>query len=182
MSRLLLFNKPYGALCTFTDPQGRSNLSDFIDVPDVYAAGRLDANSEGLLLLTDDGAMQDRISHPRHGKEKGYWVQVEGLPTDEALQKLKSGVTIKGRKTRPARACRIDEPTIWPRTPPVRFRAQIPTAWIELHISEGMNRQVRRMTASVGFPTLRLVRFQIGPYLLGDLQPGEWRQVEGSTS
>jgi 23S rRNA pseudouridine2457 synthase len=177
MSRLLLFNKPYGVLCTFTDPEDRPNLSHFVNVPKVYAAGRLDSNTEGLMVLTDDGALQDRISHPRNGKEKGYWAQVEGIPEARALQTLRNGVTIKGRQTRPARVRQIEAPTLWDRDPPVRFRAHIPTSWLELFIQEGMNRQVRRMTAAAGFPTLRLVRFQVGPYLLGALKPGEWREV-----
>jgi 23S rRNA pseudouridine2457 synthase len=177
MARTLLFNKPFGVLCTFTDPEGRPTLADYIEVPDVYAAGRLDRDSEGLLLLTDDGALQHRISHPRHGKEKGYWVQVEGLPDAEALQRLCRGVVIKGRKTRPATVQAIEAPDLWERNPPVRFRKSVPTSWLELRIQEGMNRQVRRMTAAVGFPTLRLVRFQIGVYELGALQPGEWKEI-----
>jgi len=177
MARILLFNKPYGVLCTFTDPEDRPNLSHFVNVPEVYAAGRLDANSEGLLVLTDDGVLQDRISHPRHGKAKGYWVQVEGIPEEADLQKLRAGVTIKGRQTRPARVQQIDPPSLWERDPPVRFRASIPTSWLEVYIQEGMNRQVRRMTAAVGFPTLRLVRFQVGTYTLGTLGSGEWREL-----
>jgi 23S rRNA pseudouridine2457 synthase len=177
MARTILFNKPFGVLCTFTDPEGRPTLADFIDVPGVYAAGRLDRDSEGLLLLTDDGDLQHRISDPRHAKEKGYWVQVEGLPDDEALERLRRGVLVKGRQTRPARVQSIEAPDLWERDPPVRFRKSVPTSWLELFLQEGMNRQVRRMTAAVGFPTLRLVRFGIGPYELGELQPGQWREV-----
>ena len=177
MARTILLNKPYGVLCTFTDPEGRPTLADFVQVPKVYAAGRLDRDSEGLLVLTDDGALQHRISHPRHGKTKGYWVQVEGQPDPEALRRLAQGVVIKGRKTRPAKVRAIDAPELWARNPPVRFRKTVPTAWLELYIHEGMNRQVRRMTAAVGFPTLRLVRFQVGAYELGSLQPGEWREA-----
>ena len=176
MSRVLLLNKPFGVLCTFTDPQGRATLADFVGVPGVYAAGRLDRDSEGLLVLTDDGALQHKISHPRHGKEKGYWVQVEGIPTFAAVLELQRGVVIKGRRTRPARVRTIPPPSLWPRDPPVRFRKHIPTSWLEMFIQEGMNRQVRRMTAAVGFPTLRLVRFQVGNHQLGDLPPGSWRE------
>ena len=178
MARTLLFNKPYGVLCTFTDPQGRPTLADFVDVPGVYAAGRLDRDSEGLMVLTDDGALQHQISHPRHGKSKLYWVQVEGEPDAQALQSLREGVVIKGRKTRPARVRGIEPPELWERNPPVRFRKTVPTRWLELSIQEGMNRQVRRMTAAVGHPTLRLVRVQVGAYSLGSLGPGEWRELD----
>jgi 23S rRNA pseudouridine2457 synthase len=177
MARILLLNKPYGVLCTFTDPEGRPTLADLVSIPRVYAAGRLDRDSEGLLVLTDDGALQHQISHPRHGKEKGYWVQVEGEPSAAALQQLRQGVAIKGGQTRPARVRIIPAPQLWPRDPPVRFRKTVPTCWLELYIQEGMNRQVRRMTAAVGHPTLRLVRFQVGEYLLEDLGLGEWRDV-----
>jgi len=176
MSRVLLLNKPYGVLCTFTDPQGRGTLADYVRVPGVYAAGRLDRDSEGLLVLTDDGRLQHKISHPQHGKEKGYWVQVEGIPDAEALNRLRTGVEVKRRRTRPAKVRLIPPPPLWPRDPPVRFRKHIPTSWLEVYLQEGMNRQVRRMTAAVGFPTLRLVRFQVGVYLLGDLKPGLWRE------
>ena len=177
MARILLLNKPYGVLCTFTDPEGRPTLADFVAVPRVYAAGRLDRDSEGLLVLTDDGALQHQISHPRHGKEKGYWVQVEGDPSAAALQQLRRGVAIKGGETRPARVRIIPAPQLWQRDPPVRFRKTVPTCWLELYIQEGMNRQVRRMTAAVGHPTLRLVRFQVGDYQLEGLELGEWRDV-----
>lgn len=179
MPRLILFNKPYDVLCQFTDSEGRQTLADFIDIKGVYPAGRLDRDSEGLLLLTDDGALQAQISSPRFGKEKTYWVQVDGEITDQALQQLCDGVELKDGPTRPARARRMEEPAgLWPRNPPVRFRKAIPTRWIELTLTEGRNRQVRRMTAAVGFPTLRLIRARIGDWSLGELQPGQWRQIE----
>lgn len=174
---VLLFNKPFGVLTKFTDGGSRPTLADYIDVPGVYPAGRLDKDSEGLLILTDDGALQHQLSHPRFGKEKGYLVQVDRLPDDEALEALRRGVRLKDGPTRPARVRRIDAPELWPRDPPVRFRKNVPTAWLELFITEGRNRQVRRMTAAVGFPTLRLVRFQVGDHQLGDLAPGTWREV-----
>ena len=176
--RLIAFNKPYGVLSQFT-PEGRwAGLKDYIDLPGVYVAGRLDADSEGLLLLTSDGQLQARISDPRHKMEKTYWVQVEGVPDESALQALRSGVVLNDGPTRPARARRMDVPTsLWERTPPVRFRQAIPTSWIELCIREGRNRQVRRMTAAVGYPTLRLVRAAIGPYSLEGLAPGSWQAV-----
>lgn len=180
MPRLVLFNKPYNVLCQFTDadPQHsstRENLSDYLHIDKVYPAGRLDRDSEGLLLLTDSGTLQHQIAHPKHSKEKSYWVQVDGTITDHAIQELRSGVKLKDGQTRPARARKIEEPELWPRTPPVRFRKQIPTSWLELTISEGKNRQIRRMTAAVGFPTLRLVRHRIGRWSLDELQPGEFR-------
>ncbi len=174
---LLRFNKPYGVLSQFT-PEGRwRGLSEFIDIPGVYACGRLDADSEGLLLLTSDGVLQARISDPRYKMEKTYAVQVEGTPSDAALQALRTGVQLSDGLTLPAKARVIDEPAaLWPRTPPVRVRQTIPTAWLELTISEGRNRQVRRMTAAVGLPCLRLIRSAIGPYALDGLAPGafEW--------
>jgi 23S rRNA pseudouridine2457 synthase len=175
---LIAFNKPYGTLCQFTAEPGRACLADFVRVPDVYPAGRLDADSEGLLLLTDDGALQARIADPRHKLEKVYWVQVEGEPDDRALRALAAGVDLPDGRTRPAKARRIDGPAIWPRVPPIRERRHIPTAWIELAIREGRNRQVRRMTAKVGHPTLRLVRARIGPWSLDGLGPGEWREAD----
>ena len=174
---IVLLHKPYDVLCQFTDAQGRATLADHVRVPGVYAAGRLDRDSEGLLVLTDDGALQHRLAHPSFEKRKGYWVQVEGTPTPSALAQLAAGVTIGGVRTRPAEVREIPEPPVGPRDPPIRFRKTVPTAWLELFITEGMNRQVRRMTAAVGLPTLRLVRFAVGPFTLGDLAPGAWRDV-----
>lgn len=174
--RLLLFNKPFGVLCRFTDPDNRPTLADYIPIPDVYPAGRLDADSEGLVLLTDDGALQQRISSPRFKLPKIYWVQVEGTPTPEALARLARGVLLKDGLTLPAEVRPIPPPDLWPRTPPIRERRAIPTSWLELTLREGRNRQVRRMTAAVGLPTLRLVRMAIGPWRLGELRPGEWRE------
>jgi len=178
MARLLIFNKPHGVLCQFTGEAGQRTLKDFIAVPGVYAAGRLDADSEGLLVLTDDGALQAAIANPRHELEKGYWVQVEGAPGEAQLAALREGMALRDGPTRPARARAIDEPQgLWPRDPPIRFRKAIPTAWIEIHLREGRNRQVRRMTAHVGLPTLRLVRFRVGPWTVEGLAPGAWREV-----
>jgi 23S rRNA pseudouridine2457 synthase len=175
-SHLICFNKPYGVLSQFTTEGRWRGLKDFIEVPGVYVAGRLDADSEGLLLLTSDGQLQARISDPRHKMEKTYWVQVEGLPDGEALNRLREGVQLNDGLTRPARASAMPEPAaLRPRDPPVRFRQHIPTSWIELVIAEGRNRQVRRMTAAVGHPTLRLIRAAIGPYALDGLAPGQWR-------
>ncbi len=174
---LIAFHKPYGVLSKFTDAQGRPTLADYIDLPGVYPAGRLDMDSEGLLLLTDDGALQARLSHPRHGKAKTYWAQVEREPSAEALRALEEGVMIRRRVTKPACARRIDPPALPERDPPVRFRKTVPTAWIELTLREGRNRQVRRMTAAVGHPTLRLVRVAVGEHRLDDLAPGTWRRV-----
>ncbi|MFC3340154.1 pseudouridine synthase [Paracandidimonas soli] len=172
--RLLLLNKPFQVLTQFTDDQGRKTLGDFVKVPGVYPAGRLDYDSEGLLLLTSNGRLQARISNPRHKQPKTYLVQVEGTPSQEQLQKLRQGVILKDGPTLPAEARAIDPPDLWERNPPVRFRKTVPTHWLELTICEGRNRQVRRMTAAVGLPTLRLVRTRIGPWSLRDLQPGEW--------
>ncbi|MGQ3101438.1 MAG: pseudouridine synthase [Sphingopyxis solisilvae] len=180
MSRLILFNKPYGVLSQFTDrgtPEARATLSDYIDVPGVYPAGRLDRDSEGLLILTDDGALQARISSPKHKMPKTYLAQVEGEPDDAALAALARGVTLNDGPTRPATVRRIDPPQLWDRDPPVRYRKSVPDSWLELTITEGRNRQVRRMTAAVGFPTLRLVRWRIGGWEIGDLAVGEWREV-----
>jgi 23S rRNA pseudouridine2457 synthase len=175
MPRLIALNKPFGVLTKFTDADGRPTLADHVDVKGVYPVGRLDKDSEGLVLLTDDGGLQHRLAHPSKGKAKVYWVQVEREPDDEALRALRRGVDIKGGRTRPARVRRLEPPDLWDRNPPVRFRKSVPTAWLELAITEGRNRQVRKMTAAVGHPTLRLVRVAIGPYRLGTLMPGQWR-------
>lgn len=176
MPRVLLFNKPFGVLTQFTSSEGRATLADYIKVPGVYAAGRLDADSEGLLVLTDDGALQARISHPRHKLEKTYWAQVEGIPDAAALERLRRGVDLGDFHTRPCRARLIDEPeNLWPRDPPIRYRKEIPTSWVELVIAEGKNRQVRRMTAKVGYPTLRLIRWAVGEMTLAGLANGESR-------
>ncbi|MFD1253082.1 Ribosomal large subunit pseudouridine synthase E [Devosia equisanguinis] len=175
MSRLILFNKPFNVLTQFTG-EGRT-LAEFIDVPGVYAAGRLDKDSEGLLLLTDDGKLQARIADPKFKLEKTYLVQVEGVPTPEALERLRRGVELNDGPTRPAKVEMIEPPELWPRDPPVRFRKSVPDSWLSLTISEGRNRQVRRMTAAVGFPTLRLVRGRIGDWTLEGLAPGDWRDV-----
>jgi len=174
---LIAFNKPYGVLCQFTDRSTppRRTLAEFGLPPDVYAAGRLDHDSEGLLLLTDDGGLAHTLTDPRHKQPKTYWVQVEGEPSDVQLEALRRGVVLNDGPTRPAKARRIDTPSLWPRDPPVRFRKTVPDAWLEIVIGEGRNRQVRRMTAAVGLPTLRLVRVAIGPHRLGDLAPGAWR-------
>ena len=174
---LLAFNKPYGVLCQFTDRSvpPRPTLSGFGLPADVYPAGRLDFDSEGLLLLTDDGALAHRLTDPRHKQPKTYWVQVEGEPDPAQLAALQDGVALRDGRTRPARARRIDPPGLWPRNPPIRVRKTVPDAWLELEIREGRNRQVRRMTAAVGLPTLRLVRVAAGGMALGDLAPGQWR-------
>lgn len=178
MARLILFNKPYGVLSQFT-PEGRwQGLRDHLALPGVYAAGRLDADSEGLLILTDDGILQSRIADPKHKLPKTYWAQVDGAPDEAALDSLRRGVDLGDFVTRQALARLIDEPAgLWPRNPPIRFRQAIPTSWIELTITEGKNRQVRRMTAKIGFPTLRLIRATIGEWSLGTLQPGEWKEL-----
>ncbi len=177
---LILFNKPFGVLCQFTDePTGppRPTLADFIDRPGVYPAGRLDHDSEGLLILTDDGGLQARISNPRFKMPKTYLVQVEGDPDDAALEPLRRGVKLKDGMTLPAEVERIDDPALWPRDPPVRFRKTVPDCWLRLTIREGRNRQVRRMTAAVGLPTLRLVRWRIGDWTLDGLPQGEWLEA-----
>jgi len=182
MARLILFNKPYGVLCQFTDrgTEGstRPTLSAFIDVTGVYPAGRLDLDSEGLLLLTDDGRLQSRIADPKFKTAKTYLAQLEGNVTDDALATLGSGVRLKDGITRPAEAERIPVPDLWLRDPPIRFRKNIPDGWIRLTIREGRNRQVRRMTAAVGHPTLRLVRWSIGDWSLDGIAPGEWRSLD----
>jgi 23S rRNA pseudouridine2457 synthase len=177
MATLLLFNKPYGVLSQFTSPDGAPTLAAYIDVPGVYVAGRLDKDSEGLLALTDDGGLQHRISSPKHKLAKTYWAQVEGEPDDQALARLRAGVELNDGWTKPAKARRLPEPEVWPRTPPIRVRQSIPTAWIELQLTEGRNRQVRRMTAAVGYPTLRLIRYAIGRWTLDGIAPGEFVEL-----
>jgi 23S rRNA pseudouridine2457 synthase len=180
---LILFNKPYGVLCQFTDRSDppKRTLADYIHAPDVYPAGRLDFDSEGLLVLTDDGALAHRLTDPRHKLAKTYVVQVEGTPDREALDRLRNGVVLNDGTTRPAEVDALSEAPswIWPRDPPVRFRKRVPDAWLQLTIHEGRNRQVRRMTAAVGLPTLRLIRLRVGPHALGDLAPGESRAIGG---
>ena len=178
MSRILLFNKPYGVICQFSRDGLHSTLADYISVPDFYPAGRLDTDSEGLLVLTDDGILQHRITDPKHKHPKTYWVQVEGLPNQLALEMLQRGLELKDGLTLPAYAKLIPEPeNLWPRVPSIRERKTIPTSWLELTIREGKNRQVRRMTAAVGHPTLRLIRSAIGEWSLSGLQVGQWREV-----
>jgi len=180
MAKLILLNKPYGVVCQFSGSGERPTLKDFVDVPGVYPAGRLDVDSEGLVVLTDDGGLQASITDPRRKLAKVYRVQVEGVPTREALAKLASGVPLAEGMTRPARARAIEAPeALWPRDPPIRVRRHIPDAWIEIELTEGRNRQVRRMTAAVGLPTLRLVRWRVGPWSLDGLAPGHWREVAG---
>ena len=174
----IAFHKPYGVLPCFTDPDGRPTLADYIDIPGVYAAGRLDLDSEGLMLLTSDGTLSHRITDPQHKLPKVYLVQVERIPDEQALDQLRNGVMLSGTKTRPAEVRLLDEEPALPERPvPIRFRKTVPTCWIEMTIREGMNRQVRRMTASVGHPALRLVRVAVGPVSLGDLAPGIWREL-----
>ncbi len=175
MTTLILFNKPFGVLTQFSGSEAERTLKDYIPLPGIYPAGRLDKDSEGLLLLTDDGKLQHRISDPRHKAWKTYWVQVEGTPDATQLEQLCRGVLLNDGLTRPARARHLPEPILWPRDPPIRVRQHIPTTWIELAIHEGRNRQVRRMTAAVGLPTLRLVRVTVGEWRLDGLQPGEYR-------
>ena len=176
--RTILFNKPYEVLPCFTDPEGRPTLADYIDLPGVYAAGRLDHDSEGLMILTSDGALAHRITDPTHKLKKVYLAQVERVPSEAALNQLRAGVMLSGTRTRPAEVRLLEqEPSLPDRPVPIRFRKTVPTAWMEITLREGMNRQVRRMTAAVGHPTLRLVRVAIGPMALGDLQPGQWREL-----
>ena len=174
MARLILFNKPFGVLSQFTPEADHPCLADYIIQTRVYPAGRLDRDSEGLLLLTDNGKLQQRLTNPRFHKKKRYLVQVEGEISTGALKILRAGVELKDGRTRPASAARIDTPDIWPRVPPIRFRRNVPTSWLSLTLREGRNRQVRRMTAAVGFPTLRLVRVQVADWLLNDIEPGQW--------
>jgi len=180
VSKLVLFNKPYGVLSQFT-PEGKWRaLGEFITLKGVYVAGRLDADSEGLLILTDDGKLQARIADPKHKLEKTYWAQVEGVPAEADLQRLRLGIKLSDFTARPAKVRLIDEPhSLWLRDPPIRFRAAIPTAWLEIRIAEGKNRQVRRMTAAIGYPTLRLIRAAIGAQTVAGLEPGAWQEMEG---
>jgi 23S rRNA pseudouridine2457 synthase len=182
MGRVILFNKPFGVLSQFTDrgndQSPRATLSDFIDVPGVYPAGRLDRDSEGLLVLTDDGRLQARISSPKFKQPKTYLAQIEGTPANEQLDQLRKGVTLKDGPTRPAKVAQIDVPDLWPRDPPVRFRKTVPDAWLRLTITEGRNRQVRRMCAHVGLPCLRLVRWAVGDWSLDGIKPGEWTEAK----
>lgn len=175
---LILLNKPYGVISQFSEHEKHTSLAEFISEKNFYPAGRLDHDSEGLLILTDEGDVQHCLSHPKHKQEKTYWVQVDGDITDEALEQLKKGIKLKDGVTKPAKAKKIAEPKLWPRNPPVRYRAEIPTSWCELCITEGKNRQIRRMTAAVGFPTLRLVRYSIGEFTIDSLAPGEWRKMD----
>jgi 23S rRNA pseudouridine2457 synthase len=178
VSRVIAFNKPYGVLSQFSEETpGAPTLAGFIEVPGVYPAGRLDRDSEGLIILTDDGRLQARIADPKHKMAKIYLVQVEGAPDEAALDRLRRGVELKDGLTRPASVSLVEAPQLWPRDPPVRYRKTVPDSWLSLTISEGRNRQVRRMTAAVGHPTLRLVRWRIGPWAIEGLPPGEWRDV-----
>jgi 23S rRNA pseudouridine2457 synthase len=181
MSRIILFNKPYGVLSRFSPGAGRATLRDFLPVRDVYPAGRLDADSEGLLVLTSDGRLQQRISDPRHKLPKVYWAEVEGVPDEPALAQLRGGVKLRDYTTRPAEVLLSSPPSwVWPRVPPVRFRRHIPTSWLKITLREGRNRQVRRMSAAVGYPTLRLIRFAVGEWTVAGLAPGQWRVLEAT--
>ncbi|TAL56550.1 pseudouridine synthase [Pandoraea sp.] len=181
---LIILNKPFGTICQFSPHPSRPSLADWVNVPNVYPAGRLDADSEGLLLLTDDGRLQAAISHPNHKMPKTYWAQVEGTPSQAAIQALQAGIDLGDFVTQPCQARTIEAPTtLWPRNPPIRYRATIPTSWLEMTLAEGKNRQVRRMTAALGFPTLRLIRVAIGPLNVFDMQlaPGSWRELAPQT-
>ena len=179
MTAVILFNKPYGVICQFSPSPPHATLKDYIDVPDVYPAGRLDTDSEGLVMLTADGALQHRITDPQHKLPKTYFVQVEGAPADAALAPLRDGVQLSDYRARPATAEIVDAPSwVWPRVPPIRVRQAIPTAWLQLTLHEGRNRQVRRMTAAIGFPTLRLIRYSVGSWSIDDLAPGQFRTAD----
>lgn len=175
MANLLLFNKPYGVVCQFSGTEHEQTLADFIAIPDIYPAGRLDKNSEGLLLLTDDGRLQHHLSHPRFNKQKYYWVQVEGRPQETDLLPLRQGLRLQGLKYLPATVKIIAEPKLWPRYPPIRIRQNIPTTWLEIILCEGKNHQIRKMTAAINFPTLRLIRHRIADWAIDDLKPGEYK-------
>lgn len=177
MTQLILFNKPYGIVTQFSGDSPDQTLASFIKMPGFYAAGRLDKNSEGLLLLTNDGSLQHQLTHPKFNKKKYYWVQVEGVPSEEQLQPLRKGLILKDISFLPAEVHLINEPPLWPRNPPIRVRQSIPTSWLEIILREGKNHQVRKMTAAIGYPTLRLVRHKIGEWTLGELQPGEYKIV-----
>lgn len=172
---IVLFNKPFRVLSQFTTGSDKAVLADYIDIPGIYCAGRLDYDSEGLLILTDDGRLQQRIANPKYGKQKGYWVQVEGIPDEHDLEQLRRGIPLKDGMTRPAQVAVIPSPDIWPREPPIRARRHIPTSWLDLTLTEGRNRQVRRMTAHIGHPALRLIRYRVGDWSLGNIPVGDYR-------